>query len=171
MRLIILIKMMFLLLSGCAHGPCGQRQLLGQYEATLLQMRPMLDLESKAVDWTLLDRQAQRLTDVGTDLLMDFKQRNPACRALLEKIISEQGIMLIISLEELERVYHDGEGLPQSPEYCFHAKEIIVHPQTIRSMLRDQRQNGADHHSTIIDEHTELLNHFRMFEQDFKKKE
>jgi hypothetical protein len=165
-----LIVIIMIFAASCAHQNCGHPRLMSQYKDSLDQMGQQLALSSNDLDLGALDRLAQNLTDAGTTLLMDFKQRHPSCRALMEKIISEQGMMLTISLEELERRYHEGEDLPPSPEYCFHAKELIVHPQTIRSLIRDQRQNAVDHRQTILDEHIELSTHFEMFETDFNRK-
>lgn len=169
MRILFILFPLMIFISSCAHRDCGHEQLMSRYERSLQQMANQLQFEPEQDNLVIIDQVAQELTDAGTTLLMDFKQRHPKCRPLLEKIISEQGMMLTVTLEELERRYHEGEDLPTSPEYCFHAKELVVHPQTIRSLIRHQRKDGESYRQMMIEEHIELSTHFKMFEEDFKR--
>ena len=42
-----------------------------------------------------------------------------------------------LTLEEIERDYHADGALPEAPDFCYHAKDLIVHPATVILLTRE----------------------------------
>jgi hypothetical protein len=156
----ILIGVLLISLS-CSSRPCADVRLENKYRDGLTTMGIALSMEN--LDHSLIEKRARFLTDTGTEILLDFRRKRPECHELVSLIVESQGQMLSLDLDELEERFHEGVGLPESPDHCFNAKELIVHPQTMRVLARMARQSGEDQREDLQAEYSELLAHFELF--------
>ena len=129
---------------------------LKQIEFTLAGARPTA---------RKIEAQAQDLYQQGFLLQEIYLQKAPECAEVLMVLKEKRKEILTIGLEELERVYHEGEGLPQAPEHCYHAKELTVHPATVIVLAR-QNPFLPEHIDQMRLELSELESHLYMFDED-----
>lgn len=163
MRKIILLSLFCF--AGCAGLPCSDSRLLNQYSSGLDEAE--LELKRTAIDWQKLNAQARELSDLATELLFEYRRRHPQCNDFVDFIIAHQGEMLGQSLSQLERLYHEGEGLPQTDQQCLSSKDLIVRPQTLRVLIREQGDSGIDYLAEMRDEMGLLRISFKKFSRHY----
>ncbi len=129
---------------------------LKQIEFTLAEARPLAGK---------IEAQAQDLYQQGFLLQEIYLKKAPECAAVLTILKEKQNEILTLGLEELERAYHEGEGLPEAPEHCYHAKELTVHPATVIVLAR-QTPFLPEHIDQMRLELSELESHLYMFDED-----
>ena len=101
------------------------------------------------------------LMTMARPIIGNFQTAYPDCTPLLETILARSSEITELDLEMVERGYHEGELLPEAPEHCHAAKELIVHPATVvviakRGYLQDGKQKISDEIEEVI-EHATLL--------------
>ena len=101
------------------------------------------------------------LITMARPIINNFQTAYPDCSLLLETILERSSEITELNLEMVERGYHEGELLPEAPEHCHAAKELIVHPATVvviakRGYLQDGKQKIADEIEEVV-EHATLL--------------
>ena len=103
----------------------------------------------------------RHLITMARPIISNFQATYPDCTPLLETILARSSEITELNLEMVERGYHEGELLPEAPDHCHAAKELIVHPATVvviakRGYLQDGKQKIADEIEEVI-EHATLL--------------
>lgn len=167
MKYILLIG----LLGACALAPCQDEKLLAQYQRELKQLSETVN--NPYTSPAELDSSARLLMDTGTDILMEYRRKREECLEMVDFVVVHQGSMLTMPLENLERVFHDGEGLPEAREHCFNAKEILVHPATVRVLsraVRDERLSADEARQQMKAEVAELESHFELFQREYRER-
>ncbi len=101
------------------------------------------------------------LITMARPIVDNFQTAYPDCSPLLETILEKSSEITELDLEMIERGYHEGELLPEAPEHCHAAKELIVHPATVvviarRGYLQDGKQKISDEIEEVV-EHATLL--------------
>ena len=104
---------------------------------------------------------SMHLITMARPIINNFQTAYPDCSLLLETILERSSEITELNLEMIERDYHEGELLPEAPEHCHAAKELIVHPATVvviakRGYLQDGKQKIADEIEEVV-EHATLL--------------
>jgi hypothetical protein len=97
-------------------------------------------------------------------LLESFALKYPDCHALIKKVISEREAMLEMELVDIERLYHEGEALPEAKLLCYNPKELIVHPATVYLLTLDNKVEKPI--MSMRAELEELDLHFNLFRED-----
>lgn len=160
MRIFVAIALLQLVASCAFFRPLSPghefTNKLKQIEYTLAGARPKADR---------IEGQAQDLFQQGFLLQKIYLQKAPECTEVLMVLKDKKEEILTIGLEELERVYHEGEGLPEAPEHCYHAKELTVHPATVIVLAR-QKPFLPEHIDQMRLELSELESHLYMFDED-----
>ena len=93
--------------------------------------------------------QARALTELSRLLAGEFAVAYPPCGPYLGAALGVLGVLGEISPAEIERSYHADAALPEAPGWCYHAKDLIVHPATVIVLARtdgdaERRQMRAE---------------------------
>ena len=84
-----------------------------------------------------LGRLAESMRDLSEQILGDFAVIYPPCGAYLNAAMRVSEKLDVLSLEEIERDYHADGALPEAPDFCYHAKDLVVHPATVILLSRE----------------------------------
>jgi hypothetical protein len=84
-----------------------------------------------------LEQETLHLEELGLILMTRYEARFPECAAQYAAFRGALGEMSELPAGEIERLYHDGEGLPAAPGRCYLGRAVVVHPAMNRSRYRD----------------------------------
>lgn len=166
MKNIVVISLTLLVFSGCSSLSSSHPADAYKYKKDLTSLRTYLI--QKNVDMQRVEQEALSLMDQAIPLLKSFAAKYPDCQELIQVIIDEREKMLQMKLSEIERVYHEGEGLPESDLRCYNPKEMVVHPATV--YLLTQTDNVEKPLMSMRAELDELDLHFDLFREDLQRK-
>ncbi len=162
---IILPLAFFGLLFSCASNSQRQEAAISGGERVERYQKFAGQIVKKVADGASQDEVATMgmdLMNMAKPIISDFQAIYPDCSPLLERILAKSEEMTELNLESIERGYHEGEWLPQAPDHCHAAKELIVHPATVVVIARrghlqeDGRQKIADEIEEVV-EHANFL--------------
>ena len=105
-------------------------------------------------------RLGRELIHKAKPIIGRIREKNPACRKVLDIILEKSLEMTRLDLASIERDYHQGAALPESEEDCYEAKELIVHPATV--VILATGRYGPAERQQIVDEIEEVLAHIDM---------
>ena len=131
------ILALFLASLACGSSPktsSPDLKALSFYEADTLA------LLERVANGEALDRievRAHGLKDLSVEILGGFAVRYPACGPYLRAALRVTTKLDSLSLEEIERDYHADGALPEAPDFCYHAKDLVVHPATVILLTRE----------------------------------
>lgn len=98
------------------------------------------------------------LIEQAKPIMNGFKKNHSACTELMNFVIGKSIAMTNLSLSEIEDQFHSGSALPEAPEVCFEAKELIVHPATV-AIITNNKKLSKENREQINDEIEEVLAH------------
>lgn len=87
-----------------------------------------------------LRQHARRLIELSRTVIGAFAVEYPPCGPYLAASLGVLERLDTISPEAVEREYHLDQALPDAPTWCYHTKDLLVHPATVLVLARD----GAD---------------------------
>lgn len=147
--------LLFILFSCGHHKKADYRKNVEQYRAKgqeLVDKVGRKKIKPKEVELTALDLISQAKT-----IIEYYQFKKSECRELLTKIVSESTKMTKLTLDQIEKDYHEGEVLPKASEDCYGPKELVVHPATV--VILTQKDLNKESRGQIIDEMEEVLAH------------
>jgi hypothetical protein len=73
-----------------------------------------------------------------------------------------------LSYEEIETLYHDGDGLVAAPRVCYKGRSLVVHPYQVIALAKEGR---LDTDAAIVDhEMNEVIERAGVIKKDLEKK-
>lgn len=151
---------------GACSTTCNRAdRIVKNYHHELSELLQMINKESP--DLELIKESSLTLMDLSEPIYMHYVKKSPDCRDFLKGVLDKREEMLLIELEAIERDFHEGEALPQAPDHCFHAKELVVHPATV--YLLAKLEFNSEVRSDMLAELVELGVHLDEFMQDRKE--
>lgn len=80
---------------------------------------------------------AQRMLELGIEVVPDYVGAVPDCKAYLEEAAKIESRWSELDPEVIERDYHQDGALPPMPQNvdCYHMKDVVVHPATALALL------------------------------------
>lgn len=112
-----------------------------------------------------LNKDAQQLTRLSTELLPQFIKANQECKQYLSVAINSVDVMLNLSLDDIEADYHADGKLPAMNDVkCYHAKDLLVHPATV-AVIANKLPENDESRAMIHDEIAEVLEHLKQVQQ------
>jgi len=107
---------------------------------------------------------AAELTALADFVAGEFAVAYPSCGPHLGATLGVLDELDTISVEEIEHGYHEGRLLPEAPDFCYHARDLIVHPATVIVLVRVDAQGGRQQ---MLAEMLEVLAHVQALRQLF----
>ena len=107
---------------------------------------------------------ATELTELARFLSGEFAVAYPPCGPYLGASLNVLRVLDEISVEEVERSYHADSELPEAPNFCYHAKDLIVHPASVIVLARDDNPSARNQMAAEL---LEVLAHLAALEQLF----
>jgi hypothetical protein len=120
----------------------------------------LLSKESSPNLYQKVNKMSLELIELAKPIVAKQKDLYPDCVAFLNKVEGDLPKMKNLSLEQIEKDYHAGEALPDAPEHCFEAKEMIVHPTTVYILSKQPLDDIST--EKALDELLELVAHFEL---------
>jgi hypothetical protein len=117
-----------------ANDATGGGSALAHYEQ---QARALVDRIEGGAPLAEIRREAEALMAESRGILGDFAVRYPPCGPYFRAVFGLADELDTISLEDLERGYHQDGRLPKAPAFCYHAKDFYVHPATVVVLVRE----------------------------------
>jgi hypothetical protein len=162
MKNIITLSLSLLIFAGCSSlNGTGSGEIYG-FQKDLTALRTHINQKEIDVQW--VKEESLSLIDQAVPLLESFALKYPDCHALIKKVISEREAMLEMELVDIERLYHEGEALPEAKLLCYNPKELIVHPATVYLLTLDNKVEKPL--MSMRAELEELDLHFNLFRED-----
>jgi len=155
MKNYIRIFLLALVFSSCATQ--NEQTLPTQIDHYKVQARALIKLNKKTSDPITLQKLAFDLIAQAKPIIQAHTKKYPACAQILNTIVAKAQYMTTLSLAKIEKDYHDGEALPQAPDECYEAKELIVHPATVIILTKTALNDEA--REQINDEIEEVIAH------------
>ncbi len=158
MRTLLSLTLFSFLLSCSSHhshkSAASQKQLIKQYKRTA---NKVIEEATKNTPSDNIAKMGMNLIEMAKPIISNFQKDHPDCEPLLKETLKKSIHMTKLDLQSIEKNYHDGEALPKSPEHCYEAKELIVHPATVVIIAKKQyNQSGRE---KIVDEIEEVIAH------------
>ena len=156
MKLVVILSLISFL-SACTDSNATNKTLkvkIDDYKKTAVQL----------VESTKLNADHKKISDLATDLLGQadailklYSKKNPKCAKMLNVVLAKAEYMTSISLEKIEKDFHDGEALPEVKDGCHDAKELVVHPATVVIVTKTPYDKAGK--EQILDEIEEVVGH------------
>ena len=78
-----------------------------------------------------------QLTQTGLAMIPLLTEKYPACASYFDALKKASQTFASLSLEAIEKDYHQDGKLPKSPDgSCYHGKDLVVHPATVVIMAQ-----------------------------------
>ncbi|MEE2788428.1 MAG: hypothetical protein VX589_13880 [Myxococcota bacterium] len=124
-------------------------------------------LKTEAPPKAILE-QSDSLTVLGIQLVGTLKSQLPGCGGYFDALKKASSSLSDLSLEAIERDYHDGAALPKNSDpVCYHGKDLVVHPATV-SVLAKAGLSTKDARQKAQGELTEVLTHLDQVKTSIK---
>lgn len=166
MKNIIILSLTALIFASCSSLDSSHPGDAYRYKKDLTELREHLN--QKNVDMQWVKEESLSLVDQAVPLLESFAAKYPDCRELIEIVLEKRESMLEMELSEIERLYHEGEALPEADLRCYNPKEMVVHPATV--YLLTQTNEVENPLLSMSAELEELDLHFDLFREDLQRK-
>lgn len=105
-------------------------------------------------------QQAHKLMEQSKRILADVMVQAPQCGEYLGATLSAASKMLDMAPSDIEKQYHQDQGLPKAIPECNHAKDLLVHPATVYALAKaskNQWQQVASKEMHEVVEHAESV--------------
>ena len=152
--LTVIITLMLGISCSNASIKAAQNQLISDYKKTAASL---VSLNKRNGDSSKIKTLALELIAKAKPIMKNHKTAHPQCGELLDTVMNKAAHMTNINLKAIEADYHDGKALPQSPDECYEAKELIVHPATVVILTKEKLSKSS--REKINDEIEEVLAH------------
>lgn len=104
------------------------------------------------------------LMGMGVEIMRLYGQKFPECAAQYQDFESKIPTLSSLSVADIHRLYHNGEGLPAAPRTCYLGRSLVVHPAMSQVRLADGEMTQEDKES-IVEESLEVAEHVRTVQQ------
>ena len=103
--------------------------------------------------------QSESLKVLALQLVATVRTQQPTCEKYFDALKAAASNLSNLTLEAIERDYHDGAALPKNSDaVCYHGKDLVVHPATV-SVLAKAGLKTKDARRQAENELTEVLTH------------
>ncbi len=103
---------------------------------------------------------ASNLIEKAKPIMNLFSKKHPQCEKLMNAVINNSTAMTKLSLDVIETNFHQGNALPEAPDECYDAKELIVHPATVLVVINQAKaQLSKENREQIFNEIEEVVSH------------
>jgi len=126
---------------------------LETYESDGRSLLTLIESDTPAAE---LSEHAAALTRLADYLAGEFAIAYPACGPHLGAALGVLQKLDAISVDEIERSYHANDELPEAPDFCYHPRDLIVHPATVIVLARN---DSASARRQMLAEMLEVLAH------------
>ena len=130
--------------------------LLAYYE---IEAKKLLRMAENDTEAEILSNKAQQLMEFSEVVIDSARFRLPQCDDYLAQSIALKEQLDSITHARLESDYHHDGALPDAPAECYHAKDLFVHPATVKVLTRDDPALGDNTRTAIKAEIAEVLAH------------
>jgi hypothetical protein len=142
--------------------PASIGSALARYEERGRALVDVIGEESSASE--IVER-ASELTQLARFLSGEFAIAYPPCGPYLGASLEVLRVLDKISVEEVERSFHAEDELPEAPGFCYHAKDLIVHPASVIVLARNDSPTARNQ---MVAEMLEVLAHLAALAQLFE---
>jgi len=102
-----------------------------------------------------------QLKVLGISMVDLYSAKKPACKASGTIFKEDLKNMENLSVEEIEKLYHDGERFPNAPKNCYYGRTLLVHPIMNRVRVKNALANSSywtnDMSTTALNEVNETI--------------
>ena len=110
-----------------------------------------------------------KLSELGFTVMAIFEKKKLECAASLKIFRSEYKAMESLSVEEIERLYHDGERFPSTtPPICYFGRTLVVHPAMNKVRVKNSQDWSAEIELTAISEIRETIGYLENIKELLK---
>lgn len=112
----------------------ASKKALAEYEKVARDFLAQADADAPLSE---LQPLAQRMLELGVQVVPDYVGAVPDCKAYLEEAAKIESRWATLDPEVIERDYHQDGALPPMPQNvdCYHMKDVVVHPATALALL------------------------------------
>jgi hypothetical protein len=132
------------------------QQALGRYESEAQALFQAIEAQSPGPQ---IAQRADELIALSRVIAAGFVQAQPTCSEYLGAVLGALDQLDRLSSEQLEHDYHQDDALPSAPALCYHAKDLVVHPASVRALLREG--DDAERRAQMGREIQEVLGHIQ----------
>jgi hypothetical protein len=101
--------------------------VLKAYEAQARELVTITTAARTQADVPALLEKTRTLVTTGAELMVLYAEKNPRCAEQFEEMLSEVPQIEFMALDEANRRYHDGRGLPSAPRHCYFGRSQVIH--------------------------------------------
>lgn len=153
-----------LVFSFAAVAHAGNYPLLKTYQAQTEQAVQATAQMRSSGDVEALIQKSRQLVATGVQIMEFYASRNPVCAAQMQAFSAELGTMENRDLDEAERLFHDGEGLPQAPRHCYLGRSVVIHP--VMNIIRLKGQLSDAVRAQIKEDFEEVIEHLAKIDRN-----
>ena len=112
-------------------------------------------IDNKATSETIKSLGAA-LTQTGLAMIPFMTEKYPVCAPYFAALTKATKTFESLSLETIEKDYHQDGKLPKSPDgSCYHGKDLVVHPATVVIMAKagittEEQQKAASRNEEVL---------------------
>ena len=144
---------------GCSQAPLNNDAKIKKHiEIYKTKANELVKLNNANASKSKLNKLGLELIAQAKPIMIAYKDVHKECGELLDFVMKKSMAMTKLNLEQIEAQYHDGEALPKSPDSCYEAKELVVHPATV-VILTNQKKLNKELRTQIDDEIEEVIAH------------
>jgi hypothetical protein len=146
--------------STAARAATWTYPILNDYQAAAdqaLAAARALSATPAATELAALADGQRDLARIGVSLMNLYADKNPSCAEQFKVFIAETPAMENLTLAEVHKRYHNGEGLPAAPKHCYFGRSQVVHPEM--NVIRLKGSWSEKVRSEVLDEIEEVIEH------------
>ena len=124
-----------MIFAACAFTVSAQAapDVFAQYSTLGTQIKK--DIMAKA-PVAQLNKNMLELATLGYAMMDMYAAKFPECQAQFAEVKAKDADMQTATLQVLEDVYHDGNGIAKAPQHCYLGRSMVVHPYIAMAIVR-----------------------------------
>ena len=117
--------------------------------------------QSEPVKTDVIVEQIKTMIGYGYEIMDLYLAKYPECQAQFAQLKEASTNIDQLSYDEIDRLYHSGEGLVTAPRLCYKGRSLVIHPYQVIALIKEARlvkdADIVDHEMNEVIERSEAI--------------
>lgn len=97
----------------------------------------------------------------GYEIMDLYAVKYPECQAQFTQLKESRSQLEQLTYDEIDRLFHSGDGLVAAPRLCYKGRSLVVHPYQVIALVKEARlvkdAEIVDHEMNEVIERSEVI--------------
>ena len=99
--------------------------------------------------------ETQNLIKIGYQIMDLYQVKFTECVEQFAQLKTVDAELNQLSYDQIDKLYHEGEGLVKAPRTCYKGRSMVVHPYQMIALAKESRLQSEK--ETVEHEYTEVI--------------